>query len=64
MEEHAAEGDWQNLGAGGTWYGMKRRVKGVKLGLSRSTCYLVPLLHSASPSHSTHLFPYFTLQCY
>lgn len=56
IEEDAAEDDWPNLGAGETWPGSRRRVKGVKLGLSRYSCCLVLLPHSApSPPLQAHL---------
>lgn len=51
-------GDWQNLGAGGTCPGKKRRVKGAKLDLSGSACCLVPLLQVAPSSHSMRTYPH------
>lgn len=50
--------DWQNLDAGGTCPGKKRRVKGAKLDLSGSACCLVPLLQVAPSSHSVHIYPH------
>lgn len=53
VEEDVALGDWQNMGAGGMWPGRRRRVKGLKLGLSTPACCLVLLPHS-TPSSTPH----------
>lgn len=58
VEEDVALGDWQNMGAGGMWPGRRRRVKGLKLGLSTPACCLVLLPHSTPSSHSTRTYPY------
>lgn len=58
IEEDAAEDDWPNLGAGETWPGSRRRVKGVKLGLSRYSCCLVLLPHSAPSPPSKLTYPH------
>lgn len=65
IEEDAAEDDWPNLGAGETWPRRRRRVKGVKLGLSRFSYCLVLLPHSAPfPPDPGSLILTLTLQYY